>query len=68
MIVGQAPREGERPLFEMCKTASVIIPETIDMMSWSDEGARSQQPEARSGQERRDARVKRDGTLNAAGV
>ena len=33
MIVGQAPREGERPLFEMCKTASVIIPETVDMMS-----------------------------------
>ena len=36
MVVGQAPREGERPLFEMCKTASVIIPQTLDMMSWSE--------------------------------
>ena len=36
MVVGQAPREDERPLFEMCKTASVIIPQTLDMMSWSE--------------------------------
>jgi len=51
MIVGQAPREGERPLFEMCKTASVIIPETVDMMSWS---ARVKCRKHSGGQRRRD--------------
>ena len=32
MIVGQAVREGERALFEMHRNASVIIPDTTDMM------------------------------------
>jgi len=32
MIVGQVAREGERPLFEMHRNASVIIPDTLDMM------------------------------------
>jgi alpha-pyrone synthase len=34
MIIGMNPREGERPIFEMHQNASVIIPDTIDMMAW----------------------------------
>ena len=49
MVVGQAPREGERPLFEMCKTASVIIPQTLDMMSWSGKTRRDRERRGRSG-------------------
>lgn len=36
MIVGQQPRLGETPLFEMHRNASVIIPNTLDMMAWSE--------------------------------
>jgi len=49
MVVGQAPREGERPLFEMCKTASVIIPQTLDMMSWSGKARRNRERRGPSG-------------------
>jgi hypothetical protein len=49
MVVGQAPREGERPLFEMCKTASVIIPQTLDMMSWSAKARRDTETREQSG-------------------
>ena len=34
MIVGCQPTEGEHAIFEMIKTSSVIIPDTIQMMDW----------------------------------
>jgi alpha-pyrone synthase len=35
LVIGNVVREGERPLFEMHRNASVIIPDTLDMMAWS---------------------------------
>ena len=34
LIIGAVPRSGERPLFEMQRNASVIIPKTLEMMDW----------------------------------
>lgn len=34
LVIGAELRDGERPLFEMHRNASVIIPDTIDMMDW----------------------------------
>jgi predicted naringenin-chalcone synthase len=38
MIVGCCPQPGERPLFEMHRNASLIIPETLDMMNCESKG------------------------------